>query len=442
MRVSTQEFYQSSLYSLLNQQSTLNNLSQQLSTGNALINPTSNPVANAQVLDLNSKIANLGSYQQSNTYAQQDLGMSSSTLQSVGTLMNQVQQLAVQMNNATVNASDLHNAVTTMQGNLQQLVQLANTQDANGTYIYGGSQANTPPFQLQSDGKVQYLGDSSQKTLEIGPGLTTPISQAGNAVFMNTLAGNGTFTVSASGSNYQIPAGSSGTSVNAVGSTTLGPGSVLNSATANAEFVAKGVQFEVTISNGASGLTYNVTSGTGAVGSGQWTASSGSVVSGKYTPGQSIAIPATAGGSPFITVPTNGEPATGQTASFTLAASKPQSLFQTFSDLITAFSGGSGSPGANTRRSQDISNALANLNQFQTSLLSTQAQIGSQLQQAQSVQSLNTNLTQQFQTEQGKLADVSYPQVITQFQESSTALQAAQKAFVQVQGLSLFNYIS
>jgi len=50
--------------------------------------------------------------------------------------------------------------------------------------------------------------------------------------------------------------------------------------------------------------------------------------------------------------------------------------------------------------------------------------------------------TQQFQTDQGNIADVSYPQVITQFQESSTALQAAQKAFVQVQGLSLFNYIS
>jgi flagellar hook-associated protein 3 len=228
MRVSTQEFYQSSLYSLLNQQSTLNNLSQQLSTGNALINPTNDPVGNAQVLDLNTKIANLGSYQQSNTYAQQGLSMSSSTLQSVGTLMNQVQQLAVQMNNATVNSNDLQNAVTTMQGNLQQLVQLANTQDANGTYIYGGSNAQTPPFQLQSDGTVQYMGDSSQKTLQIGPGLTTPVSQAGNAIFMNVPAGNGTFTVTASGSNYLNPA-TSGATATDVGNTTMGPGSCAES---------------------------------------------------------------------------------------------------------------------------------------------------------------------------------------------------------------------
>ncbi|MBE7562862.1 flagellar hook-associated protein FlgL [Acidithiobacillus sp. HP-6] len=440
MRVSTQEFYQSSLYSLLNQQSTLNNLSQQLSTGNALINPTNDPVGNAQVLNLNTKIANLGSYQQSNTYAQQGLSMSSSTLQSVGTLMNQVQQLAVQMNNATVNSNDLQNAVTTMQGNLQQLVQLANTQDANGTYIYGGSNAQTPPFQLQSDGTVQYMGDSSQKTMQIGPGLTTPVSQAGNAIFMNIPAGNGTFSVTASGSNYLIPA-TSGATATDVGNTTLGPGSVLNQATADSQFVANNAQYEVSISNTSSGLTYTVSSGTGAVDSSGWTASAGTVVSGTYTPGQSINIPGTLGGSPFMTVSTNGQPVSGQTAQFTLAAAKPQSIFQTFSDLIAAFTGSAGSPGANTSRSQNISNALANLNQFQTTLLSTQAQIGSNIQQAQSVQSLNANLTQQFQTDRGNIADVSYPQVITQFQESSTALQAAQKAFVQVQGLSLFQYL-
>jgi flagellar hook-associated protein 3 FlgL len=206
--------------------------------------------------------------------------------------------------------------------------------------------------------------------------------------------------------------------------------------------VVNGAQYQVTISNnGSSGLTYSVSSGTGQVGSSGWSGSSGTVVSGSYTPGQSIAIPSTPGSSPFISVPTNGQPGIGQSASFTLAAAQPQSLFQTFNNLITAFQAGGGSPGANTQRAQDISNVLANLSQSQTTLLSTQSQIGSQLQQAQSVQTLNANLTAQFQTTQGNLANVSYPQVITQFQQSTTALQAAQKAFAQVQGLSLFNYI-
>jgi flagellar hook-associated protein 3 FlgL len=216
----------------------------------------------------------------------------------------------------------------------------------------------------------------------------------------------------------------------------LGPGAVVDAKAANDFFVAQGGQLVVTISNGTSGLTYSVSSG---VGSGM--ASSGIVASGTYTPGMSISVPSAGGASPMLSVSAAGEPAPGQSATFTLQPAGTQSIFQTFQNLIQALQAGSGSPGANTQRAQGISNALANLSQFQTTLLSTQATIGSELQQAQNVSNLNTNLLQQFQTTQGNLQDVSYPQVITQFQQSSTALQAAQKAFVQVQGLSLFQYI-
>ena len=430
MRVSTQQIFQAGLSGMLQQQSTLNQLSQQLSTGNALTNPADNPTAYSQSLNLGARIANLQSYQQSNQYAQQNLQLSSSSLQSVGTLIDQVKQLAVQMNNATVNGNDLQNAVTQMQGNLQQLVQLANTQDGNGAYLYGGSLTNRQPFTLQGNGQVVYQGDSSQQTLQIGPSLNMGVSQPGNQVFMNIPDGNGTFSVTPSGSNYS---GGSGT-------VTLGPGSVINTSAANNAFVAQGVEYQVSVSANASGaLSYSVSSGLAS--SSGALSSSGVVSSGVYTPGQSITIPGP-DGSPMATVQAQGQPADGQTQSFTLAAAKPQSLFQTFSDLIQAFQAGSGSPGANAQRAQGISNVLQNLSQAQTQVLSVQAQIGSNLQEAQSVSSLNSNLTTQFQTTQSSLTDISYPQVITQFQESSTALQAAQKAFVQVQGLSLFNYIS
>ncbi len=426
MRVSTQQIFQTGLAGMLQQQSTLNNLSEQLSTGNALNNPATNPTAYNQVLNLGSRIANLQSYQQNNQYVQQNLQLSSSTLQSVGTLINQVQQLAVQMNNGTVNGSDLQNAVTAMQGNLQQLVQLANTQDANGKYIYGGTQDGSSPFALQSNGQVIYQGDGGTNSLQIGPSLSVPSNQPGSAIFMDIPAGNGTFTVTPSAANY---------SSNSSGTVTLGPGSVLDPAAAQAAFVASGVSYQISISqNSSSGMTFTVSSGTGNPVS-SWS----SVSSGTYTPGQSIQIPGPNG--PLAAVTAQGTPGSGQTDSFTLGAAKPQSLFQTFQDIITALQAGNGSAAANTQRAQGLSNALANLSAAQTQLLSVQAGIGSQLQQAQSVSTLNSNLTEQFQTTQGNLADISYPQVITQFQESSTALQAAQKAFVQVQGLSLFNYL-
>ena len=92
-------------------------------------------------------------------------------------------------------------------------------------------------------------------------------------------------------------------------------------------------------------------------------------------------------------------------------------------------------------RAQSISNALASLDQNQTNLLSAQASIGSRLQQVQAVQTQNSSLTLQLQTQQTQLSSINYPQVITDYQSSLTALQAAQKAFSQVQGLSLFQHL-
>ncbi len=181
-------------------------------------------------------------------------------------------------------------------------------------------------------------------------------------------------------------------------------------------------------------MTYTVSSGTGNP-----PMSWNPISSGSYVAGQSIEIPGPNG--PMAQITAQGTPGLGQTDTFTLQAARPQSLFQTFQDIITALQAGAGSVTANTQRAQGLSNALANLSAAQTQLLSTQAAIGSQLQAAQSVSTLNSNLSQQFQTTQSSLADINYPEVITQFQESSTALQAAQKAFAQVQGLSLFQYI-
>lgn len=417
MRISTSQFYAASLTGILNQQNTLNTLSQQLATGSVLGNPADQPVAAAQNVTLTGQIDRLGSYTQNGQNAQNALQLQSATLQSVGTLINQVRQLAVQMNNATVNSQDLHNAATAMQGYIQQLAQYANTQDGQGNYLFAGSKSNTQPFVIQADGSVLYQGDGSQNQLALGPNLSTAISDPGNVLFMNARAGNGTFVINAASSN--------------TGGATAGPGTVNDAALAQQTLQVNGTQYRIAFSSSGGALTYAVSSGSGGV------FSSGSISSGSFTPGMSIGLPP--GGSPAITVPIVGTPVAGD--SFTIAAATPQSLFQTFQSLAQAFSATAQTSGSNALRAQSISNALASLDQNQTNLLSAQASIGSRLQQVQAVLTQNASLTLQLQTQQTQLTDINYPQVITEYQSSLTALQAAQKAFVQVQGLSLFQYL-
>ncbi len=418
--ISSSQFYGAGLSGMLQQQTLLGNLSQQLSTGSSLVNPSAQPVAAAQNAQLTAQIGQLAGYTQNGSNAQQSLQLESSTLQSVGTLLDQVRQLALQMNNATANAQDLQNASSTMQGYLQQLVQYANTQDGQGNYVFAGSRNQTQPFALQANGQVSYQGDGGQNQLALGPSLSTAIGDAGSAVFMNIAGGNGSFSVSAASGN--------------TGGAALGPGTVSNPSLAQQVLLVAGTRYHISFSTAASGggLDYSVSSGSGA-----GFAASGVVASGAFTAGMSIGLPP--GSSPAVEVPVNGTPAAGD--SFTIAASPSQSLFATFQSLQQAFSATAQTSGAAAQRAQAISNALASLGQAQTTLLGTQSAIGSRLQQVQAVQTQNASLTLQFQTQQASISNINYPQVITQYQQSLTALQAAESAFAQVQGLSLFKYI-
>ncbi|MGC9236925.1 MAG: flagellar hook-associated protein FlgL [Thiomonas sp.] len=179
MRISTSQFYAASLTGILNQQNTLNTLSQQLATGSSLVNPSDQPVAAAQNVTLTGQINRLATYTQNGQNAQNALQLESATLQSVGTLVDQVRQLAVQMNNGTVSSQDLQNAAATMQGYVQQLAQYANTQDGQGNYLFAGSKSGTQPFIIQANGSVLYQGDGSQNQLALGPSLNTAISDPG-----------------------------------------------------------------------------------------------------------------------------------------------------------------------------------------------------------------------------------------------------------------------
>lgn len=420
MRISTSQFYASSLTGILNQEQTLNTLNQQLSTGNALVNPSDNPVAAAQNVSLTGQINRLAGYTQNAQNAQNSLQLETSTVQSVTTLVGQVRQLALEMNNSTVNSQDLQNAANTMNGYLQQLVQYANTQDGQGNYLFAGSQNNVQPFNLQADGTVQYVGDGSQNQLALGTNLSTAIGDSGSALFMNTAGGNGTFTVNAASSN--------------TGGATAGPGSVNNVALAQQTLLVNGTQYQISFSAGATSgsLNYTVSSGTGTA-----MAASGVVSSGAFTSGMSFGLPP--GASPAITVPVQGTPAAGD--SFTVGASGPQSLFQTFQMLQQAFTGSGQTSGSTALRAQAISNALSSLDQSQTTLLSAQSSIGSRLQQVQAVQTQNSSITLQLQTQQSALTNIDYAQVITQYQQSYTGLQAAQKSFAQLQGMNLFQYL-
>ena len=64
------------------------------------------------------------------------------------------------------------------------LLNLANTQDEGGNYVFAGHQVRTQPFIEDANGDVQYKGDSGHRQARIDTSVHVDTSQPGDLVFM------------------------------------------------------------------------------------------------------------------------------------------------------------------------------------------------------------------------------------------------------------------
>jgi flagellar hook-associated protein 3 FlgL len=419
MRITTNEFLLGSLSDLLTQESNANRLNREIATGQTLLDATTDPGAAGLAIQVAGQINHL-SYDANNAQSgAQSIQTGLGALQQVATLIDQLRQAAVQGASAGSTPATRQALVSVAQNGLQQLVQLANSQDETGRYIFAGSKANAAPFQVGPGGQVVFSGDAGTNAIEIAPSLTVPVSVSGQQIFANIPAGNSGVSVTASGSNagsaYAVPQGI--TSVSQVA----------------AERVA-GTQYEIDFVSGGSGgsLGYTVTSGSGSPGSATFSATSGTVASGSFSAGSDLLF----GG---VDVRVDGTPAAGDR--FVVRTGASTSVFQTVQDLISALQTplGGGQPSSPTQ--QQLENVIANLDGAQASVLSAEASLGSGLAEIQSVQGQDNTQSTNAQAQLANLQSADLPQVLANYSVTVTALQAAELAFSRIQNLTLFSVL-
>ncbi|HVC53107.1 MAG TPA: flagellar hook-associated protein FlgL [Stellaceae bacterium] len=418
MRISTNEFLLAATNDMLAQQSNVNQLNREIATGETMLSATADPSGASQAIGDASTIARFN-YDTSNAQAAtQSLQNGVSVLTQVGTVLAQLLQTAEQAANGTIAPGERQSLAAEAQGALQQLLQLANSQTAGGNYLFSGSKVATVPYSALPNGQVLYNGDASTNVIEIAPSLSV----------LSSLSGSGIFT--------GIPAGAQGLAVTAASSNSGGAYAVAESIVNGSQFSAAqlaGTQYAISFAAGPNGsLTYAVASGTGSPGSAGFTATSGVVASGSFTGGSDLVF----GG---VDIRINGTPAAGDT--FNVQTNATTSMFQNVQNLVSTLQSNPAGSAANAQYQQQIQNVLANLGAAQNSTLSAQATLGSNLSEISAVKGEVTNLYTNAQTDLSNLQSANLPQVMANYSESLTALQAAQLAFAKVQNLTLFSFI-
>ena len=184
MRISTSYQYESSSAAIQQAKQTEVTLQQELSTGKRINQPSDDPYGLYQSLTLTSLKNTLSQYNSNLTYAKQFLDESSNALTGVNNMTGQAYQLAVQAANSTTSQDarqGMVNQVTQMQ---QQLVSLANSQGANGEYIFAGQKTQAAPFSVVSNA-LTYSGDTNNVNVEVGPGQTMAVNTQAGTTFTN-----------------------------------------------------------------------------------------------------------------------------------------------------------------------------------------------------------------------------------------------------------------
>lgn len=187
MRVTNQSTYEAIKYHLAQRAGDLVKANEIVASGKRINNLSDDPTGLVQVLSLRESLANIDQLGRNVSTARNWLEGGETALCSVKDLITDMKTLAVQMANGTVGSSERAAAAAQVEGALEQIVSLANTQ-VNGQYIFAGTKTDTKPFEIVRDGSgnptgVTYSGNDTPFTIKIGKNTTLEAGHDGEAVF-------------------------------------------------------------------------------------------------------------------------------------------------------------------------------------------------------------------------------------------------------------------
>ena len=406
MRISTNSIYATATTQMGTLQSNLARTQMQLSTNKRLLAPSDDPIASARALEVTQSQSVNSQFANNRANARSALSQEEVAVAGVQDLIVDVQSIAVAAGNGANSAADRVTYANELQGRLDDLIALANSSDGNGGYVFSGFKTSSAPF-AKNGTSVDYFGDQGEVQLQVAGSRKLAINDPGSAVFSNIATANGTFATTAASAN--------------VGNGVISTGSVVDAT------ILTGRNYSVDFANGADGKpVYTITD--------QTAVPPAPVVSGvKFVSGE----PITVAGMQFDI---KGTPAAGDT--FTVAPSERQSLFTTVSKLIDTLRAPATTDKEKAAFDKGMQDAMGNLSNGLDNVLAVRSSIGARQKELDTLDSVGTDADLQYAATLSGLQDLDLVQAISLFTQQTQTLQAAQKTFNSISGLSLFNYIS
>lgn len=394
MRISTITSFSQSMDAMVRQQSDFLKLGLQISSGQRVLTPSEDPQSASAAVAMEQSLALNEQFSQARVSSRNLLSQEDNVLGSVSDVLSTAKSLLVQASNGTLNDTDRISVASELNGLYETLIGQANATDGNGRYLFGGTKDKSAPF-VRQDGHVVYVGDTGQPAQQVDSSRQIANGDHGEQVFM-TVHGSSGYLAKANPDNQ--------------GNVTFSGPSMVSGTTA-----AFNVQFAVD----GDAITYSTDEG------GSWQA---------YTSGMSIE-------SNGLLINLQGTPANGDSIDIVRASDANPNIFRTIENTLAALNAPAADAQAQAQLKNLLSTSMRELDGALDNVLTTRASVGARLNELDLLDKIGSNRELNYKQTLSDLVDLDYYEAISSYTMRIVGLQAAQKSFVDLQQLSLFNYM-
>ena len=405
MRVSSNQTQLMAINSMLEQQAKLSAVQQQVATGKRISKPSDDPVAASKIVNLKDVMGATEQYQSNIDGARSRLTIEEGVLANAGDVLQRARELAIAGNNGSQTNETRAFIAEEIAQLGEELLSLANTTDSSGEFLFAGGKSKFKPFVRNEQGAFEYHGDDTQRFIQIGPRRRIPTNDSGTDTFRSIREGNGSFVTM----DYQ----------NNKGSGVIDPGTLSGEYDQQTYAIVFDRQQSLDPNEPVS---YTVINAKGE-----------QVTEPRvYADGDSIDFK---GIHTFV----KGDPEPGDF--FVVRPSYSQDVFTTLERFTSVLREGRGTPAQLANLHNEMNRIIVNLDQGLGRVLEVRANVGARLNALDSQARINEAYNHQIKEILSNVEDLDYGEAVSRLNLKITGLEASQKAFTRVQGISLFNYL-
>ena len=180
-RLTTATMYKGLMNSLQQSQRNIQDLQNQIASGNKYTKLSDNPAAISKSLNVQSALTANNKYQSNTENAVTMLRHADSALNNVLDAAQTIKNLIIEAGDGALNSSQLKDITAQIEANKKIMLDNLNTKIA-GKYIFGGTDTSTPPFAVQPDGSIVYQGNDERMKYAVSESVLGDISFAGSDI--------------------------------------------------------------------------------------------------------------------------------------------------------------------------------------------------------------------------------------------------------------------